>query len=52
MLKTSIALCSLPSRQSEGLEMLQATEKLFHDLAGEIKTSDDHDLLFHLLYEV
>ena len=32
--------------------MLQKTEKLFHDVAGEIKDSSNHNLLFHLLFEI
>ena len=52
MLKMAIALCTLPARVSEGLEMLQNTEKLFHELSGEILDSDSHDLLFHLLFEI
>jgi hypothetical protein len=50
-LKLALALCLDPCRKQEGLDLLESVEQQFHDLSQQLKTPEDHDLLFNLLFE-
>jgi len=52
MFKYGLALCGFANRTQEGLEIIQRSEKLFHELCDEMENPQDYDLLFHLLQVV
>ena len=50
-LKLALALCLDPERKDSGLALMAHVEKLFHQIAAEMSSPDQHDMLFNNLFE-
>jgi hypothetical protein len=50
-LKLAMIKCLDPASREEGIELLVKVEKHFHKVADQLQNSEDHDLLFVLLFE-